>query len=87
MMLEEMNDDDYFLQKPITEFESGMSEKNDLSYFYGSMQGWRKSMVNIKKTIILKEDAIMIEDELSKWIYLFGVFDGHGGDEISKYVA
>lgn len=39
------------------------------------MQGWRKTM----------EDAIIIQ-ELNENIYLFGIFDGHGGPEVAKYV-
>ena len=40
------------------------------------MQGWRKTM----------EDAILCE-EVCEGVYLLGVFDGHGGPEVSQYVA
>ena len=42
-----------------------------------SMQGWRKTMedTHITDTSSLGED-----------IYLFSVFDGHGGNEVSKYL-
>jgi len=40
------------------------------------MQGWRKSM----------EDAAIHEADLGDGNSLFGVFDGHGGHEVSKYV-
>lgn len=39
------------------------------------MQGWRVNM----------EDAEMIEINMSNNINLFGVFDGHGGQEVAKY--
>lgn len=43
------------------------------------MQGWRRNM----------EDAFIAELELPNLdhIAVFGVFDGHGGGEVSKFVA
>ena len=42
----------------------------------GSEIGWRRYM----------EDAILFK-RISKEIFLFGVFDGHGGIEVSQYCA
>lgn len=44
-MFEEMDDDEFFLREPNTAFDSGKGSKNGVSYYYGSMQGWRKTMV------------------------------------------
>jgi protein phosphatase 1G len=42
------------------------------------MQGWRKSM----------EDAhIMCCDVVENEVSIFGVFDGHGGCEVAKFVG
>jgi serine/threonine protein phosphatase PrpC len=38
--------------------------------------GWRKSM----------EDSVIFK-EIVDGVYIFGVFDGHGGPEVARYVA
>jgi serine/threonine protein phosphatase PrpC len=67
-----------FLEKPITtkNIKSGQSEK--LRYTSCEMQGWRKYMEDTKLAHLALEGF----EHLS----LFGVFDGHGGDEVAKYV-
>lgn len=67
-----------FLDKPITtkKVESGQNEK--LRYTSCEMQGWRRYMEDTKITRLTLEGY----EHLS----MFGVFDGHGGDEVSKYV-
>eukprot|EP00352_Strombidinopsis_acuminata_P006624 CAMPEP_0176350426 /NCGR_PEP_ID=MMETSP0126-20121128/9461_1 /TAXON_ID=141414 ORGANISM="Strombidinopsis acuminatum, Strain SPMC142" /NCGR_SAMPLE_ID=MMETSP0126 /ASSEMBLY_ACC=CAM_ASM_000229 /LENGTH=87 /DNA_ID=CAMNT_0017700421 /DNA_START=147 /DNA_END=410 /DNA_ORIENTATION=+ len=47
-----------------------------LAYGASSMQGWRKS----------NEDAHVTALDIEKGISFFGVFDGHGGAEVAKYV-
>jgi len=44
---------------------------------FGFYLGWRINM----------EDAHIAADNLPNNISLFGVFDGHGGPEVAKYVA
>mmetsp|Transcript_1406 Transcript_1406/g.912 ORF Transcript_1406/g.912 Transcript_1406/m.912 type:complete len:106 (+) Transcript_1406:95-412(+) len=41
------------------------------------MQGWRKSM----------EDAHIAALDIDPGVSVFGVFDGHGGCEVAKFVA
>ena len=67
-----------FLDKPITtkKVESGQNEK--LRFTTCEMQGWRRFMEDTKLTHLSLEGY----EHLS----LFGVFDGHGGDEVAKYV-
>ena len=40
------------------------------------MQGWRNSM----------EDAIICHPDVIPGVHFFGVFDGHGGTEVSAFV-
>lgn len=42
-----------------------------------SMQGWRADM----------EDAHLAIFDLIPGVSLFGIFDGHGGPEVARYVA
>jgi len=68
------------LDKPKTEYlEAEEGEANGLKYGVSSMQGWRTEM----------EDAHIISHDLDGLDEhsLFGVFDGHGGQEAAKYAA
>jgi protein phosphatase 1G len=47
-----------------------------LRYVVSAMQGWRRSM----------EDSHIAELNFQEGCSLFGVFDGHGGQEVALYV-
>lgn len=68
-----------FLDKPITTKKQTWEENVNLKYAVCEMQGWRRNM----------EDAYIAYLSLPGYddIALFGVFDGHGGSEVSKFVA
>ena len=66
-----------YLSKPELERHTLDGENGNLRYGVCSIQGWRKSM----------EDAHITKTDLGDGISLFGVFDGHGGDEVAKYIA
>jgi len=68
-----------FLDKPITEKETGATTGNGLTATSTHMQGWRVSM----------EDAHIQTHSLGSHsdINLFGVFDGHGGSFAAQYAA
>eukprot|EP00825_Cyclidium_porcatum_P049437 TRINITY_DN8545_c0_g1_i2.p1 TRINITY_DN8545_c0_g1~~TRINITY_DN8545_c0_g1_i2.p1 ORF type:complete len:300 (+),score=67.86 TRINITY_DN8545_c0_g1_i2:125-1024(+) len=51
-------------------------EFKSVKYAACSMQGWRTGM----------EDAHIIYVDQAQEIYIFGVFDGHGGKEVAKFV-
>jgi len=66
------------LSEPKVEKESQDESHSHLEFGVSGMQGWRVSM----------EDAhCTIADVDGKSNALFGVFDGHGGDEVAKYCA
>jgi protein phosphatase 1G len=67
-----------FLPSPIKEKESEDKENDFIRYGSSGMQGWRKRM----------EDAHISELSLGdkKQYNVFGVFDGHGGKEVSQFV-
>ena len=57
--------------------ESGrFGSKNRLQFAVSSMQGWRTSM----------EDTHLSIPNLTERFSLFGIFDGHGGGQVSKYL-
>ena len=66
-----------YLSAPITEKETekGVTSAAKFEWAVGSMQGWRKS----------QEDA-HIACDLPNNTAVFGVFDGHGGREVSNFV-
>lgn len=68
-----------FLEKPITTKKTSWEENSLFKYSVCEMQGWRKHM----------EDAYISYLEVPGYpdMSIFGVFDGHGGGEVSKYVA
>lgn len=68
-----------FLDAPKKDKETENGQNKVMAWGACGMQGWRSSM----------EDAHICESvELPKGEsgMLFGVFDGHGGDEVAKYV-
>ena len=65
-----------YLGTPNTQKESEQGECDYLRFGATSMQGWRKS----------QEDSHVAECDIGENISVFGVFDGHGGKEVSIYV-
>ncbi len=68
----------YLLQQPITEKELANGENNILRYGSCGMQGWRKRMEDSHITDISQGE--------NERFNIFGVFDGHGGKEVSTFV-
>ncbi|GER44066.1 protein phosphatase 2C family protein [Striga asiatica] len=66
-----------YLSAPRTEKYSEDGESDRLRYGLSSMQGWRTSM----------EDAHAAFTNLDVSTSFFGVYDGHGGEEVSKFCA
>ncbi|XGW13329.1 hypothetical protein V3C99_000011 [Haemonchus contortus] len=66
-----------YLDKPVTEKESESGQGNGLTFGATCMQGWR----------VKQEDAHNCIIELNGDWSMFAVYDGHGGDEVSKYTA
>ena len=65
-----------YLGTPNTEKESENGESDICRWGATSMQGWRKS----------QEDAHIARTDLPDGNCVFGVFDGHGGKEVSIWV-
>ncbi|EDR27053.1 protein phosphatase 2C, putative [Entamoeba dispar SAW760] len=69
------------LSVPVTEQQSGETKGDFLDCGYTSMQGWRRTM----------EDAHIVDVEFTcengKKASFFGVFDGHGGDQVAEYCS
>ena len=66
------------LKQPITEKELDNGENNILRYGSCGMQGWRKRMEDSHITDISQGE--------NERFNIFGVFDGHGGKEVSTFV-
>jgi protein phosphatase 1G len=68
-----------FLSVPIKDKVTEQGEGTMVKYVACGMQGWRKRM----------EDAHVASMNIgqTKSISLFGVFDGHGGKEVSQFVS
>jgi len=64
------------LSAPITEKETESGQGHRFTYGASAMQGWRTGM----------EDAHINELQLDENTALFGVYDGHGGREVAKYI-
>ena len=65
-----------YLGTPNTDKESENGQSDAVRWGATSMQGWRKS----------QEDAHIDHLDIGEDINLFGVFDGHGGKEVSIFV-
>lgn len=65
-----------YLSEPIKTKDSEHAENGELRYGAVSMQGWRNQ----------QEDAHVAKLDLPDGGHLFGVFDGHGGKEVSIFV-
>ncbi|XP_016550392.1 probable protein phosphatase 2C 60 isoform X2 [Capsicum annuum] len=66
-----------YLSSPKTDKMSEDGENDSLRFGLSSMQGWRSTM----------EDAHAVYPNLDTSASFFGVYDGHGGDEVSKFCA
>ncbi|CAI9283670.1 unnamed protein product [Lactuca saligna] len=66
-----------YLSTPKTDKTSDDGENEKLRYGVSSMQGWRTSM----------EDAHAALLDLDNSTSFFGVYDGHGGQAVSKFCA
>ncbi|KAL0342191.1 UNVERIFIED_CONTAM: putative protein phosphatase 2C 58 [Sesamum calycinum] len=66
-----------YLSTPKTEKASEDGENDKLRYGLSSMQGWRATM----------EDAHAAFTNLDGLTSFFGVYDGHGGKEVSRFCA
>ncbi|KAJ7009887.1 hypothetical protein NC653_000559 [Populus alba x Populus x berolinensis] len=66
-----------YLSSPKTDKASQDGENDRLRYGLSSMQGWRTTM----------EDAHAAYPDLDSSTSFFGVYDGHGGQAVSKFCA
>lgn len=66
-----------YLSQPVTEKEGDEKENAQFKYGVCAMQGWRTEM----------EDAHVAALDIGNNCALFGVFDGHGGREVAKFVS
>lgn len=66
-----------YLSKPNTVKLSQFGHASNLKYGLSAMQGWRMEM----------EDSHIALPNFVNGISLFGVFDGHGGPEVSKFCS
>ena len=67
-----------FLDAPIKDKQTECGSNDQLSWGACEMQGWRSSMEDTH----ICEQVDMGKDNFGM---LFGVFDGHGGDDVSKF--
>lgn len=65
-----------YLSSPNKEKNSYENKVKNLSFASCSMQGWRTNM----------EDAHITSPYITDNVSIFGVFDGHGGREVAKFV-
>ncbi|EGR33249.1 protein phosphatase 2c, putative [Ichthyophthirius multifiliis] len=65
-----------YMNKPNTQKYTIHGKLNKIQYAVSSMQGWRNHM----------EDAHICLPDLTQDVQLYGVLDGHGGFEVSKFV-
>lgn len=66
-----------YLSTPIVEKRSSCGNNSKISFGVAAMQGWRTTM----------EDAHMTNLNIDENTSCFGVFDGHGGHEVSLFVS
>lgn len=66
-----------YLSAPKTEKKTQEGQNSRYSFGVSSMQGWRMSM----------EDAHLTNLNIDHNVACFGVFDGHGGHEVSTFVS
>ncbi len=69
-----------YLDKPNKEIEFEFGEDDHLEYVAAGMQGWRLNMEDAHIA------ALNLASTSDKRLALFGVFDGHGGGEVARWV-
>ena len=67
-----------FLSSPIKDKDSADGENKNIRFGSCGMQGWRKRMEDAHIADISQGDNQQYD--------IFGVFDGHGGKEVSQFV-
>ena len=70
----------YLSESPVTTIKTDVqdwSKNKSVSACAASMQGWRRCM----------EDAYFMKHDALLDVFVFGVFDGHGGSGVSQYAA
>ncbi|CDK28390.1 unnamed protein product [Kuraishia capsulata CBS 1993] len=72
-----------FLSQPITEKHIKTCEFDKVSHVVGEMQGYRLTMEDAYCDLIVEPDR----DSGKAGYTVFGVFDGHGGADASKYIG
>lgn len=72
-----------FLSQPITEKHIKTCEFDKVSHVVGEMQGYRLTMEDAYCDMIVAPDPNSREIEYT----IYGVFDGHGGADTSKYIG
>ena len=67
------------LDVPIKSYSPKNYENSYIKYGLNQVQGWKKSM----------EDYVIdfTEPDKEKFLNIFGIFDGHGGREVPKYLS
>ena len=71
---------DGMLRTPVTTKESGLSENKYVKVGFSSMQGWRPEMED-------SHNVILDGDKKIPGTMFFAVYDGHGGQEISRLLG
>ena len=66
-----------YLSEPIRTKKTETGENRQIKYASCEMQGWRSTM----------EDAKIVNLSLDSESMLFGVFDGHEGNEVAEFVS
>eukprot|EP00732_Lithocolla_globosa_P005719 Lithocolla_globosa_v1_NODE_6129_length_1129_cov_192.183844.p1 type:complete len:321 gc:universal NODE_6129_length_1129_cov_192.183844:149-1111(+) len=69
----------HVLSEPVTDKNSDSNSDEHLSYGSSGMQGWRVTMEDAHSTIL--------ELEGLKMTSFFGVYDGHGGQNVAKFAG
>lgn len=75
-----------YLSTPSTTIDSEEGEGGGIHYGVADMQGWRKSMEDAHITLVDMNKSADGSKSNGTMMSLFGVFDGHGGKEVAKFV-
>jgi protein phosphatase PTC2/3 len=72
------------LSEPVTEKHSESGRNDRLIYGASAMQGWRSTMEDAHTAVLNVGGK---SESSGNQMAFFGVYDGHGGDRIAKYVG